>query len=186
MVYLWKRGDKQIFIKYTELGLLVMLAVISDIRIFKIKNIIIIVFTAAGLATNFITGGLPALTGSALAAVLPIPLLFVLYLPKMLGAGDIKLFCAIGAIGGAGFVLYAMAYSFIAGGFIAAGIMLVNKSFRQRGKYLVEYLKTCFLTRSLPPYTDFGNKSDGAKFRFSCAAACGVFIKILLELASYI
>ena len=178
------KGGIEISVRYFELVLLVTLALISDIRAFKIKNIIIVSFVAAGFATNFIAAGFTGLADSVLAAALPIPLLIGFYVPRMLGAGDIKLFCAIGAVAGVKFLLYALAYSFIAGGIIALVIMLVNKNFRQRGRYLAKYLRTCFLTMSLPPYTDFNNISDGAKFRFSYAVTCGVFAEIFLKLIS--
>lgn len=164
----------EISAEYTELFLLVIISLISDIRTFKIKNIIIAVFMAAGLLTGFITAGINGLACSALAAFLPVPLLIIFYIPGMLGAGDIKLFCAIGAITGARFVLYSMAYSFIAGGLIALAIMLLNKSLRQRGKYLFNYLRACFLTGSFQPYADISGKKDGAVFRFSYAVFFGV------------
>jgi len=159
--------------------LLAVIALVSDIKTYKIKNLIIVISLVVGFLTNFIAGGISGLTNSALAAALPVPILIFFFALKMLGAGDIKLFCAIGAIAGVRFVLYTMAYSFIAGGIIACIIMLVNKSFRKRGRYLVCYLKTCFLTRSLQPYTDFKDKNDGAKFRFSYAVACGVAVAFI-------
>lgn len=156
-----------------------MIALISDIRTCKIKNSVIVIFLAAGFLTNSVVSGFSGLTGSLLAAALPIPLLLIFFALRMLGAGDIKLFCAIGAIAGVRFVLYAMAYSFIAGSIMACIIMLANKSFRARGRYLACYLKTCYLTWSLQPYTDFGDKNDKARFRFSYAVACGVAIAFI-------
>ncbi len=166
-------------LQYTQLFLLIAMALISDIRTYKIKNAIIVIFLTAGFLTNSIASGLSGLAGSLLATALPIPLLLIFFALRMLGAGDIKLFCTIGAIAGVRFVLYAMAYSFIAGGIIACSIMLTNKSFRARGSYLACYLKTCFLTCSLQPYTDFSDKNDKARFRFSYAIACGVAIAFI-------
>jgi prepilin peptidase CpaA len=94
----------------------------------------------------------------------------------MLGAGDIKLFCAIGAIMGAKFALWSIAFSFIAGGFIGAIIMIFRKNALLRFKCLLNYIKTCFLTLSLSPYGDFDGNSAGAKFPYACAAALGAAI----------
>lgn len=171
-------GRLRYLLQYAQLILLVVMALISDIRTYKIKNAILVIFLMAGFMTNAIANGLSGLAGSLLAAALPIPLLLIFFALRMLGAGDIKLFCAIGAIAGVRFMLYAMAYSFIAGGIIACSIMLANKSFRARGRYLACYLRTCFLTCSLQPYTDFGDKNDKARFRFSYAIACGVVVAI--------
>lgn len=158
---------------------MIIVAVISDVKTYKIKNLIVIFFIITGLLTNLLLDGLPSLSSSILATIIPVPLLIVLFALKMLGAGDIKLFCTIGAITGMNFNLYCMAYSFIAGGIIALVIMLLGKSFRKRGRYLLNYIKSCFLTGALLPYSDFINKDDGSVFRFSYAIACGVAITIL-------
>ena len=81
-----------------ELILLILLAVINDIKAYKIKNTLILSFIAAGMATNLAMGGFPKLIYSVTGTTVPLILLFILYALKMLGAGDIKLFCAIGAI----------------------------------------------------------------------------------------
>lgn len=176
----FRRYDK-ITVKYIELSLLLLLALASDIKTYKIKNTIIIVFIAVGLMTNFVFNGLDGMLVSLLAAALPVILLIILFALRMLGAGDIKLFCAVGAISGVEFVLYDMAYSFIAGGVIAIIFMLLKNNFRQRSIYLLNYIKTCILTFSLQPYTDFDNKNDGAKFRFTYAIVCGTIIQMLSE-----
>lgn len=160
--------------------MLIFLSLSSDIKSYKIKNIIIVPFIAAGLATNLLLNGTPGILASLLAGVLPAMLLFVLFALRMLGAGDIKLFCAVGAISGVEFVLYDMVYSFLAGGVIAVAIMLLNKSFKQRGIYLLNYIKSCVLTLSLQPYTDFSDKNDGAKFRFAYAIAVGTAVQMLI------
>jgi Flp pilus assembly protein, protease CpaA len=171
----------RIYIKYVELTGLILAAIISDIRTYKIKNAIVIFFITAGLATNLITAGVHGLSVSIAATVLPVPILFVLFALKMLGAGDIKLFCAIGSIIGIPFILHSMAYSFLCGGVMALIIMLVNKNFRERGRYLAAYIKACFLTRSLQSYADFNNKRDGAFFHFTYAIACGVLLAIMVN-----
>lgn len=157
-----------------------MLALISDAKTYKIKNTILYPFVLIGLATGFLSEGIDGVIRSLLAAVLPVLALIILYFLRMLGAGDIKLFSAIGAIMGIKFVLYAMAYSFLSGGVIALVIMGLRKNGLERLKHLLNYIKTCFITFSIHPYTDFENKTDGAKFPFSYAVACGTLISALL------
>lgn len=166
---------------HLELALLVALAVISDIGTCKIKNILIVIFTCTGLVTSLAAEGLKGLAGSAAGAVIPFILLFTLYFLRMLGAGDIKLFCTIGAIGGPVFVIYSMVYSFLSGGIMALALILLRRNARERAAYLTAYIKACFLSRSLLPYTDFTNNSDGAKFRFSIAIACGTVIAMNMQ-----
>lgn len=167
-----------IIIKYIEVVILIVLALISDIRTYKVKNELILFFVIIGTTTNILLEGINGLKFSLCGMITPIIILFILYALRMLGAGDIKLFSAVGTVMGAGFVINAMAYSFIFGGIIALGVMFVNKNGRQRLKYLRQYIKACFLSFSLLPYTDLSNKNDGAKFRFTYAIACGVLLEI--------
>lgn len=180
---LWN-GGIDIPAKYIILLVLIIIAVAGDIRFYRIYNLPVALGLVAGLVLNCITGGFEGLARSLLAAILPAVLLIVLFALRMLGAGDIKLFCAIGAIMGAPFVLYAMAFSFLSGGMMAIGIMLVRGNLKQRLEHITAYLKTCFFTLKFMPYTDFGDKSDGAKFHFSLAIAVGCSVQIMLSVLS--
>lgn len=163
-------------IKLVEIAALVMLALINDIKSCKIKNSITFPFIFIGLATNFFLDGLKGVTQSLLAAVFPVAALIILYALRMLGAGDIKLFSAIGAVMGLDFVLYTMAYSFISGGIIALALIAVRKNGRQRLLHLLSYIRSCFLTFSLQPYENFEDKTRGGTFRFSYAVGCGTLV----------
>lgn len=134
-----------------------------------------------GILTNFVLFGISGGFNSIFATLLPVILLFVLYALRMLGAGDIKLFSAIGAVMGLEFVLYTLAFSFISGGIIAILLMAIRKNGRTRLLYLGHYLKKCFLTFSLLPYSDFQDKSDGSKFRFAYAVTCGTILAITFK-----
>lgn len=116
---------------------------------------------------------------SLAATVLPVLLLIILYILRMLGAGDIKLFSAIGAIMGVKFILYTIIYSFLSGGVIALALISLRKNGKQRLTYLYTYIKNCILTRSFQQYTAFDDKSDGSKFHFSYAIVCGTLISLV-------
>lgn len=167
-----------IIITYLELSLLLILALISDIRLYKIKNKIILPFVIAGIITNFVGYGSYGLKDSLIGVVIPVLLLIILYVARMLGAGDIKLFGGIGAIMGSQFVIFAMAYSFLAGGVIAMILILVRKNARKRLSHLFKYLKACIMSFTLLPYSDFKEKNDGSKFHFAIAIVCGTLINI--------
>ena len=110
-----------------EVSILLFLAVINDIKENKIKNKVILPFLLLGLITNFIMDGKIGVKNSLIAILIPFLTLFLFYVLGMLGAGDIKFFCAIGSIMGIEFIIYSMAYSFIIGGVIAIIIMLSRK-----------------------------------------------------------
>jgi len=168
-------------VKYIELAVLTVLALLSDIKTYRIKNVIVLPFILIGLATNCLQEGFGGAVHYLFAALLPLLLLIILYMARMLGAGDIKLFSAVGAIMGVRFVLYCMAYSFLSGGIIALALILLRKNWKERINHLTKYIQLCFTTFSLQPYTDFKEKDDGTRFHFASAIACGVLITYLAE-----
>lgn len=161
---------------YAELFILVALSLISDFKTDKVKNHIVLPFIPLGMLTNFLYDGFDGLIRSAAGAVVPLALLIALFALRMLGAGDIKLFCAIGAISGTQFVLYSIAFSFISGGLIALVLIAYRRNARARLAHMFSYMKTCFLSHSFQPYTSFEDRSDGAKFHFTLAIAIGTVI----------
>jgi prepilin peptidase CpaA len=102
------------------LVLLAMLAVavVTDLRERRIPNIVTIPGLLAGLVIGaFIEGGIPApaLLGAFLAFVVTIPF----HALGGLGAGDVKLFTAVGAFVGPGGLLPVLLYGGLAGGVLA-------------------------------------------------------------------
>ena len=163
----------KIAISYIEGIVLLIIALKSDIRSRKIKNIVTLPFIIAGLLTNLIFSGYEGLRDSLLGIIIPIVLLFALYALRMLGAGDIKLFSALGAVFGLRDVVKIMAYSFVSGGIIAFVIILIRKNAKERFLHLYNYLKSVLLTLHITPYTEFDRKEDTGKFPFAYAIFCG-------------
>lgn len=154
-------------------SVLLLLALASDLKTYKIKNSITYSFMLAGLTVNFVGGGAGGLVFSLQGMILPAAVLFVLYVMKVLGAGDIKLLSAVGAVMGAGFVMHATACSFICGGIIALGLILARQNGAERFKYVLLYVKSCFLTMNLLQYEDLEDRQRSGKFHFSIAIASG-------------
>lgn len=169
-----------ITIKCFEIIVLLALALISDIKTYKIKNNIVFPFIIIGILTNMHLHGIAGIVFSFKGLIAPILLLIIFFALRMLGAGDIKLFSAIGSIMGLEFILYTILYSFLAGGAIALLLIIVRKNGIKRFTYFFQYLKSCFLNLAILPYTDFDDKSDGGKFRFAFAIACGVAIYAII------
>jgi len=167
-------------IKIIEVIVLIILALASDIKTYKIKNSIVYPFMLIGIVTNLVLGGIEGLIFSLTGLFITILLMIILFVLRMQGAGDIKLFGAIGSIMGLKFALYTIAYSYLFGGVMALIVMLINKNGKKRLMYLINYIRSCFLSLSLLPYTDFKDKSDGAKFHFSYAIFCGTIIQLFL------
>ncbi len=81
----------------------------------------------AGILTNIVFQNKQDLVGSVVGILIPVVALFILFLFKALGGGDIKLLSAIGSFVGTdiGFIIF---YSFIAGGILSL-LYLIRVSF---------------------------------------------------------
>ncbi len=168
-------------IKFIELTTLICISLVCDIKAYKIFNAVVFPFIIIGLITNFVFYGFEGILFSLKGLFLPIGFLFILFALRMLGAGDIKLLGAVGAIMGPEFAFYASCYSFVCGGVISIIIMMHRKNGKQRIKYLFCYLKECFLTFTIRPYIDLGMKNDGSVFRFSYAIFMGTLLAVFLS-----
>lgn len=160
--------------------ILVTAALIKDIRTFKIKNKLVFSFMIIGGLLSFVFYGIDGLKSSLVGISVPIASLFILFALRMLGAGDIKLFSAIGALMGWKFIIHTMAYSFLAGGIISIGVIISRKNGLKRIKHLFNYLKACLLSLSLLSYSDFESHSEGDKFSFAYSIFAGTLSAFLI------
>lgn len=115
--------------------LLVPLAILIayyDVRYRRIPNPFVLATLISGLAINSIFGGLNGLLMSLGGCALAFILMFMLHVFGAMGAGDVKLFAAIGAVTGAPLVLPTFVVVIITGGVLAmvsiirAGVVVVT------------------------------------------------------------
>jgi prepilin peptidase CpaA len=102
--------------------LLIPLAVIIgyyDVRYRRIPNAFVLATLASGLAINFIFGGWTGVLGSIGGCLLAFTLMFMLHIFGAMGAGDVKLFAAIGSVTGAPLVFPTFLVVILTGGFLA-------------------------------------------------------------------
>ena len=164
-------------------GTLSILAAASDLREYKIKNRLILPFLLIGLVLNTVNGGVGGLQDAAVGLILPLCLL-PLFAFKMLGAGDIKTFCALGSIVGWRQSIDVVLYSFIAAGILALGFVIFRKNAATRFKSLIRYLKMCFYNRKLLSYDDFSD--SGSRFRFAFAILGGYAVMAFITVKTLI
>ena len=178
-IYTWELI--QIEFKLMIISVLLLMALVSDLITYKIKNAITYSFMLIGLTANLASEGIYGLVFSLLGIMLPVACLVVLYMIRVIGAGDIKLLSAVGAVMGAGFALDATVSSFICGGFIASGIILSRQNGMERLRHLVTYIQSCILSMELLQYSDFKDRQENGKFHFSFAIVSGTAAVVLIH-----
>ena len=67
---------------------------------------------------------------------------------RMLGPGDIKVFCALGGIMGPAKILWCIWFSFLCGAGISLALLICYTDIRKRMSYLAAYLAECIRTGS--------------------------------------
>lgn len=169
------------YVKWAEALMLLIFSIITDSKDHIIKNSVVFPFMLAGLVLNVSHSGLEGLADSAGGILFPFVILYALFSLNMLGAGDIKLLCALGSIFGAIPILRISLYTFFSGALIAIVFMAARKNFCERIGFFCSYIKTCFLTLRLQPYNDYPLIKSGAFFNFSYAVAGGMILYFIVE-----
>jgi len=94
-----------------------IISVFTDVRDGKIYNAVTLPFALLGLILNAISKGLPGVLFSLAGLALGLALFFLsALLGRILGAGDCKLFAAVGALQGPRFLLWAILFTLVIGG----------------------------------------------------------------------
>ena len=107
-------------------ALLVPLAIIItyyDVRYRRIPNAFVLATLASGLIINAIYGGLNGVLASLGGCAIAFILMFVLHVFGAMGAGDVKLFAAIGSLLGASLVVPTFLVVVLTGGALAVVTM---------------------------------------------------------------
>jgi prepilin peptidase CpaA len=105
-----------------QIALLIPLAIIIayyDVRYRRIPNPFVLATFVSGLAMNAMFGGLQGVLASLAGCALGFVLMFVLHVFGAMGAGDVKLFAAIGAVTGAHLILPTFLVVVLTGGLLA-------------------------------------------------------------------
>ena len=97
----------------------VAIAVVTDVRARRIPNLLTFSALGLGFLLNALAFQGDGLVHSAQGAVLGLAILLPFHVLRGLGAGDVKLMAAIGALKGPEFVIYTFAWAAIFGGVLA-------------------------------------------------------------------
>lgn len=112
--------------------LLLLIAFITDVKSQIIPNRLTVSFFLAAFIYHITVAGLGGASTAFVGAAAGFIPLLLLHFAKGIGAGDVKLFGAIGAWVGTGLVLQLMLYAILYAGLIGFCLVLVNQSFVKR------------------------------------------------------
>lgn len=154
---------------------MILIAMFFDERSRRIPNFITFPGMLLGLLTNSYLNGAQGIRDAIIGIVTPVILLFVFYALRMIGAGDIKLFAAIGAFTGVLFALKIIVMSILCGGIIATVLVIVRKNAVSRIKHMWNYILSIFIMGKISKYQSFSESNDGL-FKFSYAILGGFIL----------
>jgi prepilin peptidase CpaA len=162
-------------------GGLLAVAFATDIVKQKIPNRLTVAGLVAGILLHVITEGVTGAGFAFMGAVLGFAPLVLLYWIHAVGAGDVKLFAALGALTGADFVLQSIMYSLVYAAFISCLILLWRWEWKERGAVIARVLLLFFLWKDTRQLQSFGKSSRNLRFPFMWAvlpAAATVYLQL--------
>jgi len=98
---------------------LAVLIIYHDVRYRRIPNAFVLATLISGLTLNFALGGLSGAVNSLGGCLLAFILMFILHVFGAMGAGDVKLFAAVGSVIGAQLVFPTFLVVVLTGGVLA-------------------------------------------------------------------
>lgn len=139
-------------------------SVIMDLYSMKVKNNWILCSLLAGAGYCFWKSGFAGLIRFVPGALVPLAILGWMFYFRMLGSGDIKVFCALGGIMGPAKILWCIWFSFLCGAGISLAVLICYTGIRKRMSYLAAYLAECIRTGRPKPYYQMGNTLENIHF----------------------
>ncbi|WP_053367499.1 A24 family peptidase [Bacillus sp. FJAT-27245] len=157
-----------------------IICTVTDIKSRKILNVVTLPAILICFIYYLITNGLDGFLFSGKGFLVGLGVLFIPFAMGGIGAGDVKLMAAIGAMKGAFFVFYAFLYAAIVGGFIAFFILMQRNELK--GFFVRIINSVFFLTFNKSKDSVQLSKSDLApSFPYGVAIALGTIAMLIME-----
>lgn len=118
------------YLLYGWLPLVLLISSVSDLLYRRIPNILTYSTIIIGMMVYFIFGGANGLLFSLYGFLLAFTLFIIPYMAGAMGAGDVKLMAAVGAILGWENTLISIVFITLTGGVMSLAFILCNNSFK--------------------------------------------------------
>lgn len=128
------------------------ISMISDLKTGKVKNWIIISGLVLSLLFQVRFSGLKGIVIFILGIGIPVMMLFLLFLFRVMGAGDIKLLSVVGGFLGPRAVFQCIVITFILGAVFALAKVLIKQNLLHRLHYLAKYSTEFIKNKKIEPY----------------------------------
>ena len=145
----------------------------------KIPNVLMMTGCLCGTVSFALTDRIAGLMQSAAGLLLPVVLLWPCFRLRILGAGDIKMLAMAGSFLGPAGIWRCMSMSFLAGGILAAALILSRKNLKRRFAVLWDYLLNGLRSGEWTVYT--GREDGSSLMHFSLPVLCGILWVILKD-----
>lgn len=155
------------------LAVLVGCAACTDLKNRTIPNALSAAGAAAGVIAGWFHNGFAGLAASAAGFAVGFGLMLALHLAGALGAGDVKLFGAIGAVGGAGITFSIAVHSILFAGLIGIIILSCKGLLKERGQDILFRIFRLICFKDPDGLVTYWTKKDMLRFPFLLAVLPG-------------
>lgn len=155
-----------------------MLALVGyyDWRERRVPNWILLPGITGSFLYHSATSGISGIIAWFQGVSVPLLLLFVLFIWRVIGAGDIKLLSMIGSAVGGRKVIQIIILAFIIGAILSIFQMIKKKNLIRRWRHLVNYIHFCKKEKRIRAYNAYQEITEDACIPFSIAIVIGSFV----------
>ena len=133
-----------------------------------------------GFVIHFLSFGIGGVFVSLKGLFIGFGLMFIPFALGGIGAGDVKIIMAIGALKGGSFVFQATILTFLAGGVIAVVILIKRRILFSTIKEILTNFSILFLGKFKPSFIEGVNQSSKVTFPYGIAIFIGTIATLMV------